>query len=228
MQKCQALLTSLLLALAVASQYPPVDNNAANDVPNVNLPGWCPQLITPSSPQYATLKASFNSFVEYAAITASRSTDPCPRPDSITLGVSFNVHTERALQANLPNGAQIISIALEISNGFFFQKIIYLFNGAYFYVMYNTGCRAFRRLQIIPETEDVAITPKAGPDQALNVYSIVTQLVSTPLVEGLISTSLEQLYNCVPGIENFELVKCQITMATFGNFFVVAKPSVAA
>ena len=189
-------------------------------VQNVRVAGYCPPLIVPGSAGYAALKASFNAFVEFAAVSAPRTNDPCPRPNSANIGVTVGLHTERALQSFLPGGAQIISISVQIIGGFFFQKIIYYYGASYYYIMYNTNLRAFRRLQAAGDFP--SIQARAGPDQALDVYTIVTRILETPIREGLELDSLEQLYNCTPGIENFETVRCQITAATFGNYFMIS------
>lgn len=204
----------------------------------------CPTLQVSNQAGLASLKLTFQYFLDSILANYQKSLDPCPALSadsasrvssasaaSIVSDSSSNSNGDvasgsnsRLLQA-LPQGSQIISVSYQIVNGFYYQQIIYYYNG-YYYIMLSTGVRAYRLLQAISSASSYTTAYQALlvklATMVQQIAASVKNLKLSTAIEGMSGNSVDQLLNCVPRGIKYVPVTCGLTAANFLSYFTVS------
>ena len=225
MQNKLTILTYLLISWSICQVV--VKKKSTTPKKKVVEPIICPPLITPACVANAVLKDSFKRFVADVATNADQSLDVCV-PESFMDPKQSKLQPQmNSMQASIPMGSQIILVSTEIISGFYFQKIIYYYSGAYYYVMYATGIRAFRLLQTgtgyLPfgtaSGMSIAQILKKVNEMITKVKKAIKNLNNVVIQEGMIASSLKQIKACVPKASTFMDLKCRVTITNFCTIF---------
>jgi hypothetical protein len=195
------------------------------------VPRSCPRMIKNKDPEASSLKNKFAALINFLNANEDFLTSPCNIntaiqslstvtvcvPDNMSSPASTQpfdaalaIQSTTAIRSPIPSGAIIYSSNIVVINGFFWNQVIFFYQGQFCYVSYNTGIRSIVSLKLTANNSVEATAIKSGAIQPAtrDLKDLENKILNEGFGEGMVASDLTTILKCVPGALQFNQVRC--------------------
>lgn len=195
------------------------------------VPCSCPRMIKTKDSdannllnKFASLVSFLNANINYlssscnmsSAIQSMSTVTVCtpdymaPSPETQPFDAAIIIQSFTQVRGPIPSGAIIYSSNLVVISGFFWNQVIFFYQGQYCYISYNTGIRSIASLTLTITNSVEVESIKKGliPTKNRDLRKLETKMRQGGFGEGMVASDLTTILRCVPNAMQFNQVKC--------------------